>query len=176
MPKVVVTAQVEDSAKWEAGFLTHADLFHDLTVTAPVDYAINEGNEVAVYCEPAKRRCVHEGDGRASDRRGHGPGWRQAGDRQGVCLGQGVQGLAEASLTPGTTLGVSEVLSAIGAGGMGEVYKARDTKLDRDVALKILPEAFVNDAERLARFQREAKVLASLNHPNIAQIYGLKER
>ena len=59
---------------------------------------------------------------------------------------------------------------------MGEVYKARDTKLDRDVALKILPEAFVNDAERLARFQREAKVLASLNHPNIAQIYGLKER
>ena len=59
---------------------------------------------------------------------------------------------------------------------MGEVYKARDTKLDRDVALKILPEAFVNDAERLARFQREAKVVASLNHPNIAQIYGLKER
>ena len=53
MPKVVVAAQVEDSAKWEAGFLTHADLFHDLTVTAPVDYAINEGNEVAVYCEPA---------------------------------------------------------------------------------------------------------------------------
>ena len=58
---------------------------------------------------------------------------------------------------------------------MGEVYKARDTKLDRDVALKILPDAFVNDPERLARFQREAKVLASLNHPNIAQIYGLEE-
>ena len=75
----------------------------------------------------------------------------------------------------GTTLGVYEVLSAIGAGGMGEVYKARDTKLDRDVALKILPDAFVNDPERLARFQREAKVLASLNHPNIAQIHGLEE-
>ncbi len=79
------------------------------------------------------------------------------------------------SLTPGTTLGVYEVLAAIGAGGMGEVYKARDTKLDRDVALKILPDAFVNDPERLARFQREAKVLASLNHPNIAAIYGLEE-
>ena len=58
---------------------------------------------------------------------------------------------------------------------MGEVYRARDTKLDRDVALKILPDAFVDDAERLARFQREAKVLASLNHPNIAAIYGLQE-
>ena len=78
-------------------------------------------------------------------------------------------------LTPGTTLGPYEVLSAIGVGGMGEVYKARDTKLDRDVALKILPDAFVNDPERLARFQREAKVLASLNHPNIAAIYGLEE-
>ena len=79
------------------------------------------------------------------------------------------------ALTTGTKLGVYEVLSAIGAGGMGEVYKARDTKLDRDVALKILPDAFVNDPERLARFQREAKVLASLNHPNIAAIYGLEE-
>ena len=79
------------------------------------------------------------------------------------------------TLQPGTTLGVYEVLSAIGAGGMGEVYKARDTKLDRDVALKILPDAFVNDPERLARFQREAKVLASLNHPNIAAIHGLEE-
>ena len=74
----------------------------------------------------------------------------------------------------GPELGVYEVLSAIGA-GMGEVYKARDTKLDRDVALKILPDAFVNDPERLARLQREAKLLASLNHPNIAAIYGLEE-
>ncbi len=64
-------------------------------------------------------------------------------------------------LKPGTTIGVYEVTAKIGAGGMGEVYKARDTKLDRDVALKILPDAFLNDPERLARFQREAKVLAA---------------
>ena len=63
----------------------------------------------------------------------------------------------------------------IGEGGMGEVYRARDTKLDRDVALKVLPEAFTQDPDRLARFEREAKVLASLNHPNIAAIYGLEE-
>ena len=79
------------------------------------------------------------------------------------------------ALAPGSKLGVYEVTAKIGAGGMGEVYKARDTKLDRDVALKILPDAFVNDPERLARFQREAKVLASLNHPNIAAIHGLEE-
>ena len=79
------------------------------------------------------------------------------------------------ALSAGDRLGVYEVVSAIGAGGMGEVYRARDTKLDRDVALKILPDLFANDPERLARFQREAKVLASLNHPNIAQIHGLEE-
>ena len=79
------------------------------------------------------------------------------------------------ALTPGTRLGPYEILSALGAGGMGEVYRARDTKLDRDVAIKILPQAFANDADRLARFQREAKTLASLNHPNIAAIYGLEE-
>ena len=78
-------------------------------------------------------------------------------------------------LSVGDRLGQYEVLSPLGAGGMGEVYRARDTKLDRDVALKILPDAFAKDAERLARFQREAKVLASLNHPNIAQIHGLEE-
>jgi eukaryotic-like serine/threonine-protein kinase len=78
-------------------------------------------------------------------------------------------------LTPGTRLGPYEVQDPIGVGGMGEVYRARDTKLGRDVALKILPEAFAADADRLARFQREAQVLASLNHPNIAQIYGLEE-
>ena len=72
------------------------------------------------------------------------------------------------SLKPGTTLGPYEVIEPIGVGGMGEVYRARDTKLNRDVALKVLPEAFVTDPERLARFQREAEVLASLNHPNIA--------
>ncbi len=79
------------------------------------------------------------------------------------------------SLTPGTTLGPYAVTAKIGEGGMGEVYRARDTKLDRDVALKVLPEAFTQDPDRLARFEREAKVLASLNHPNIAAIYGLEE-
>src|SRR5713226_10767646 len=79
-------------------------------------------------------------------------------------------------LSAGTKLGPYEILAPIGAGGMGEVYRARDTKLDRDVAIKVLPEALAQDPERLARFEREAKVLAALNHPNIAQIYGLEQR
>ena len=79
------------------------------------------------------------------------------------------------ALTSGNRVGPYEILAAIGAGGMGEVYRARDAKLGRDVALKVLPEAFARDAERMARFQREAKVLASLNHPNIASIYGLED-
>jgi len=78
-------------------------------------------------------------------------------------------------LGPGTRLGPYEIQSAIGAGGMGEVYRARDSRLKRDVALKILPESFATDPERLARFQREAEMLASLNHSNIAQIYGIEE-
>src|SRR6266851_7123487 len=78
------------------------------------------------------------------------------------------------ALKPGTILGQYEIRSPIGAGGMGEVYRARDTRLDRDVAVKILPEGFAADAERVARFQREAKVLASLSHPNIAIIHGLE--
>ena len=78
-------------------------------------------------------------------------------------------------LQPGSTLGPYSVTAKIGEGGMGEVYQARDTKLDRDVALKVLPEAFTSDPDRLARFEREAKVLASLNHPNIGSIYGLEE-
>ena len=78
-------------------------------------------------------------------------------------------------LTPGTKLGPYEVLAPIGAGGMGEVFRARDTRLDREVAIKVLPAAMAQDRARLARFEREAKVLASLNHPNIAQIYGLEE-
>ncbi len=78
-------------------------------------------------------------------------------------------------LGPGTRLGPYEILSAIGTGGMGEVYRARDTRLKRDVALKILPDSFATDPDRLARFQREAEVLASLNHPHIAAIYGLEE-
>jgi eukaryotic-like serine/threonine-protein kinase len=75
----------------------------------------------------------------------------------------------------GKRLGPYEILSPLGAGGMGEVYRARDTKLSRDVALKVLPEAFVRDPDRMARFEREAKLLASLNHPNIASIYGLED-
>ena len=79
------------------------------------------------------------------------------------------------SLSSGTRLGVYHVVAKIGEGGMGEVYRARDTTLDRDVALKVLPDRFTSDADRLARFQREAKVLASLNHPNIAAIYGIEQ-
>src|SRR4051794_16729466 len=78
-------------------------------------------------------------------------------------------------LAAGTRLGVYEVVAKIGEGGMGEVYRARDTKLRRDVALKILPEPFAADSERRARFTREAHILASLNHPNIASIYGVEE-
>ena len=79
------------------------------------------------------------------------------------------------SLTVGTRIGAYEVTAVLGKGGMGEVYRARDTRLKRDVALKILPESLATDPDRLARFQREAEVLASLNHPNIAAIYGLEE-
>ena len=78
-------------------------------------------------------------------------------------------------LDPGTRLGHYEVVSSIGAGGMGEIYRARDTKLERDVAIKVLPEAFADAPDRLARFEREAKLLASLNHPHIAAIHGLEE-
>ena len=79
------------------------------------------------------------------------------------------------TLTAGTKLGPYEIISPLGAGGMGEVYRARDSKLGRDVALKVISQQFANDAERMARFEREAKVLASLNHPNIAHIYGLED-
>ena len=78
-------------------------------------------------------------------------------------------------LSRGMRLGPYEIVAPLGAGGMGEVYRARDTKLGRDVALKILPESFATDVERLARFEREAKTLASLNHPHIAQIHGFEE-
>ncbi len=89
--------------------------------------------------------------------------------------------VAAAVMEPGSSrlsghrVGGFDVGALLGAGGMGEVYRARDTRLDRDVAIKILPEAFAHDAERVARFQREAKTLAALNHPNIAAIYGLEE-
>src|SRR5580704_13051996 len=79
-------------------------------------------------------------------------------------------------LAPGTHLGPFEILAPLGSGGMGEVYRARDTKLKRDVALKVLPDSLAGDPERMARFQREAEMLASLNHPNIATIYGVEGR
>src|ERR1700694_267734 len=78
-------------------------------------------------------------------------------------------------LSAGTLLGPYVVVSPLGAGGMGEVYRARDSKLNREVALKVLPEGFANDADRMARFSREAQVLAALNHPSIGAIYGLEE-
>src|ERR1700719_1104256 len=78
--------------------------------------------------------------------------------------------------SPGSTIAHSRIPSKLGEGGMGEVWRATDTKLNREVAIKVLPEAFAQDADRMARFSREAQVLASLNHPNIAALYGLEER
>jgi len=80
------------------------------------------------------------------------------------------------TLTPGASFGAFEILSPIGAGGMGEVYRARDMRLGREVAIKVLPDLFARDPDRLSRFDREARLLASLNHPHIAQIYGLEEQ
>src|SRR5437773_4054493 len=79
------------------------------------------------------------------------------------------------ALEAGTRIGSFVVGTPLGEGGMGIVFRARDTKLERDVALKLLPEHFADDPDRLSRFRREAQVLASLNHPNIAQIYGLED-
>jgi serine/threonine-protein kinase len=76
----------------------------------------------------------------------------------------------------GETIAHYQVTAKLGEGGMGEVYRATDTKLHRDVAIKVLPQSFAQDAERMARFTREAQVLASLNYPNIAQIYGVEDR
>src|SRR6266536_2269837 len=79
-------------------------------------------------------------------------------------------------LVLGSRIGSYEILAPLGAGGMGEVYRARDGKLNRDVAIKTLPAAFLDDPDRMARFAREAQVVASLNHPHIAAIYGLEEQ
>src|ERR671912_106475 len=79
------------------------------------------------------------------------------------------------ALSSGTRLGTYEVIALIGSGGMGEVYRARDTRLKREVAIKVLPDAFANDPDRLARFQREAELLATLNHPNIGAVYGFEQ-
>ena len=79
------------------------------------------------------------------------------------------------ALSPGQRIGPYEVLGPLGTGGMGEVYRAHDTRLKRDVAIKVLPDSFTADRERLARFEREAQILASLNCPNIASIYGIED-
>ena len=99
-------------------------------------------------------------------------GWL-GGEALKAMAGEVLDGASGLTLS-GRQLGPYQVLSLLGVGGMGEVYRARDTKLGRDVAVKVLPSAFANDPERLARFQREAKMLAALNHPNIATIYGLE--
>src|SRR5262245_59779583 len=88
-----------------------------------------------------------------------------------LCLGIQLEVPDNMALSAATRLGSYEILEPLGKGGMGEVYRARDTKLEREVAIKVLPAALASDAERLARFEREAKVLASLNHSNIATIY-----
>ena len=79
------------------------------------------------------------------------------------------------TLAPGTRLGPYEIVAPIGAGGMGEVYRARDTRLDRDIAIKVLPDAFARDAGRLARIEQEARAIAALNHPNICTIHDIGE-
>src|SRR5262245_26472902 len=85
------------------------------------------------------------------------------------------KGTVSMGLSQGTQLDSCEILELLGSGGMGEVYRGRDTKLGRDVAVKALPERFAHDPERMARFEREAQALAALNHPNIAVIHELKE-
>src|ERR1043165_6175582 len=84
--------------------------------------------------------------------------------------------IAESGMTPSSLIGHYRIVSKLGEGGMGAVYRATDTKLNRDVAVKLLPESVAADPDRLARFAREAQVLASLNHPNIAAIYGVEDR
>src|ERR1044072_3730045 len=84
--------------------------------------------------------------------------------------------IAESGMTPSSLIGHYRIVSKLGEGGMGAVYRATDLKLNRDVAVKVLPEAFAADANRRSRFEREAQVLASLNHPNIAAIYGVEQR
>src|SRR4051794_29747398 len=102
--------------------------------------------------------------------RGHARALSAADDRGLPAAGRD-SGRAAMRLTPGSRLGPYEIVAAIGAGEMGEVYRARDARLQRDVAIKILPDVFAADPERLARFDREARTLAALNHRNIAQVY-----
>src|ERR1041385_5576272 len=122
----------------------------------------------------ARERTVHDRD--AFLARECGADSQLCVEVQSLLAADDVSGsLARPSLQAGTRLGDYEVSSFIAAGAMGQVYRARDTKLGRDVALKILPPTVVGDPDRHARFEREARVLASLNHPNIATIYGFVE-
>jgi eukaryotic-like serine/threonine-protein kinase len=108
----------------------------------------------------------------------HFAGYPVAGTWNRICLNRSAARviiLALMPLAPGIKLGTYEVTSVLGAGGMGEVYRAKDCRLKREVALKVLPENFANDGQRMTRFEREAQLLASLNHPNIAHIYGVEE-
>jgi serine/threonine protein kinase len=100
---------------------------------------------------------------------------RLGGFRITLALLAAIESTKRTSRQVGDKLGRDEILGPIGVGGMGEVYRARDTKLNRDVAIKVLSAAVANDADYMARFQREAQVLASLNHPHIATIYGLEQ-
>jgi serine/threonine protein kinase len=117
-------------------------------------------------------------------RAGQAPGYaRVTGSFAGTCEDtkdlfaslSGPYNRAAVTLTPGTRFGAYDITAKIGEGGMGEVYRATDTRLKRQVAVQILPPSLAGDADRRARFQREAEVLASLNHPNIAAIHGLEE-
>src|SRR5262245_40409412 len=100
---------------------------------------------------------------------------REASDRRSIGALYAYDPSDAMPLSPGTRLGAYEIKSALGAGGMGDVYCARDTKLNRDVAIKVMRDLFAADPERLGRFGREAQLLASLNHPHIAQIYGFED-
>ena len=97
------------------------------------------------------------------------------GSRGPSVVASGAADPGRGRLQPQESLGAYEIRGFLAAGAMGDVYRARDTKLGRDVALKVLPDAFASDRDRLSRFRREAQVLASLNHPNIAHVYGLEE-
>ena len=139
----------------------------------------SSSGRVAELLAQAKPEVREEVEALLAQQRSHGPLDRLALDFLNTDSGETVDdGSVQPvmRLEPGQTLGPYVVVSTLGRGGMGEVYRARDTKLDRDVAIKVLPAVFGSDLDRIARFQREARTLAALNHPNIAAIYGLEER
>jgi serine/threonine protein kinase len=137
----------------------------------------------AALAQPAERRAAYLAEACAGDDAlrqevesllAHGVSGEARLSRGAVVAAAGLVSDVGASALTSRRIGVYQLLAPIGAGGMGEVYRARDTRLGRDVAIKILPRAFIDNLDRHARFEREARVLASLNHPNIATIYGLE--